>query len=117
MTESPPGARPCRLGVRELTVSDLSVVLSVTKKSVFKYLAEGARPRLRARLVANAGSHNARAVSPANLIAFLRERSRLAGVVPVLAETAGQEERRGHRDRELAQALVGRPRPRRRVSP
>lgn len=96
-----------RLGVRELTVSDICVVLGVCRRSVSRYLHKDAKPRLSFRLGASAGAHECRLVSPANLVIFLRERSRLAGACPVIRETKGQETRRGIAARDRALELCG----------
>ena len=79
-----------KTGVRELTVADLCVVLSCTPRTIFRYMERTARPRFSYRLGVLPGSHRGRMVSPANLVLFLRERSRMAGAVPQIGETAGQ---------------------------
>jgi hypothetical protein len=96
-----------RVGVRELTVADLSIVLGVSNNTVFRYLREGSRPRLHHRLGTSTGSRLCRLVAPASLILYLRERSRLAGACPVIVETAGQRKRRGKLGQMRAAELCG----------
>lgn len=96
-----------RTGVRELAIDDLVVVLGVSKRTVLRYLAKGSRPCISHRLGASPGAHRGRLTSPANLVLFLRERSRLAGVVPAIRETRGQRDQRGSDAQKRAIDLCG----------
>jgi hypothetical protein len=82
-----------RMGVRELTTNDLSIILGVTPGTILRYLRSDACPRLSCRVGAGRGAR-ARLVSPANLVAFLRARSQSHYIMPKVRETAGQRENR-----------------------
>ncbi len=83
-----------KTGVRELTVPDLCLLLSCTARTIFRHLAPDASPRLCSRVGVLKGSRKGRVVSPANLVNFLRDQCRVAGLAPKVGETAGQKSNR-----------------------